>query len=47
MKDAHEKEVLAHKQLSDLKAYDKDHDYWPLLLKRKDEVINPSCCFFL
>ena len=38
MQEAHEKEVHAHQQLSELQAFDKDHDYWPQVLKKKDEV---------
>jgi len=39
MKEAHEKEMHAHQQLSDLQAFDKDHDYWPQVLKKKDEEL--------
>lgn len=39
LKEAHEKEVQAHQQLHELQAFDRDHDYWPQVLKRKDDEI--------
>ena len=39
LKDAHDKEVHAHQQLHELQAFDRDHDYWPQVLKKKDEEI--------
>ena len=38
MKDSHEKEMKAHQQLSELHAIDRDHDYWPKVMRGKDEV---------
>lgn len=38
MKEAHEKEMHAHQQLNELQAIDRDHDYWPKVMRGKDEV---------
>jgi len=38
MKEAHEKEMHAQQRLHDLQSFGRDHDYWPQVLQKKDEV---------